>query len=53
MTKKENSFDLQTALTELQVADWIKEAFAKTVNVDKIKSKTELEKEFKKYMELK
>ena len=55
MTKKKEDakFDLQEALTDLQVAEFVKRAFVRTVNVDNIKSKSDLDKEFKKYMELK
>lgn len=51
--KTNKTFDVETALNELPVADWIKTTFKETVDVSKIKSQNELEKEFKKYMELK
>lgn len=54
MTKKEkDTFDLETELNECPKPDFIKRAFIKTVDVSKIKNKSDLNKEFKKYMELK
>lgn len=58
MTKKKEDetnakFDLQEALNDLSYPDFVKRAFVKTVDVGKIKSKSDLDKEFKKYMELK
>lgn len=57
MTKKKNDkdteFDLQSALTDLPYPDFVKRAFNKTVDLSKVKSKSDLDKEFKKYMELK
>ena len=51
--KTDNVFDLETKIADYPVADFIKKAFVKTVDVSKIKNESELEKEFKKYMELK
>lgn len=51
--KTNKTFDVETGLKELQKADWIIDAFRDKIDVTKIKSQNELEKEFKKYMELK
>lgn len=51
MSKK--AFDLENELKEYPKPEFLKRAFLKTVDVDKIKSKSDLDKEFKKYEELK
>ena len=53
--KKEKSepFDLEQALNKCPKPEFYKEAFIKTVDVTKIKNKSDLIKEFKKYMEMK
>lgn len=55
MTKKkeDNTFDIETALKQIEQPDWLVQAFAETIQLNKIKNKNELEKEFKKYMEMK
>lgn len=56
MSKKNNdkeTFNLTESLNDLPEADFLKRAFVKTVDVSKIKSKNDLEKEFKKYKEMK
>ena len=53
MSKKENTFDFEAELKALQYPDWLKNAFKDKIDTSKIKNKTDLEKEFKKYMELK
>ena len=50
---KESDFDLQTALAECPKPEWVKRAFLKTVDVSKIKSESDLKKEFKTYGEMK
>lgn len=55
MAKKEkgNDFDLQTALDECPKPEWYKRAFLKTVDASKIKSLSDLKKQFKTYGEMK
>ncbi len=51
MAKKEE-FDLQSELEAYPCPDWYKKAFTKTMDVSKIKSKSDLDKAFKKYGEM-
>ena len=56
MAKKEkesDSFDLETAIQECPKPEWYKKAFLKTVDVSKIKSLSDLKKQFKTYGEMK
>ena len=50
--KTDNEFNLKDKIDDYPVADFIKQAFIKTVDTNKIKSESDFEKEFKKYMEL-
>ena len=50
---KQNDFDLQTALAECPKPEWVKRAFLKTVDTSKIKSLSDLKKQFKTYGEMK
>jgi len=47
-----SKFDLDDELKKLEQPDWLITAFTKTVDLSKVKSKSELNKEFKKYMEI-
>lgn len=50
---KKEVFDLKTELEKLPYPDWVRKAFIKQVNTNKIKNSKDLDKEFKKFMELK
>lgn len=50
--KNENAFDLQAELKDYPKPTFLKNAFMKIVDVDKIKSKSDLDKAFKKFEEL-
>ena len=49
-TKKTEAFNLEEALEDIQKPEFLKRAFVKTVDTSKIKSQSDLEKEFKKYL---
>ena len=49
-TKKTEAFNLEEALKDIQKPEFLKRAFVKTVDTSKIKSQSDLEKEFKKFM---
>ena len=51
MAKKE--FDLNTELDAYPCPDWYKLAFTRTVDIKKIKSKSDLDKALKDYGEMK
>jgi len=51
MTKKE--FDLNKELEAYPCPDWFKRAFLKVFDTSKIKSKSDLDKAFKKFGEMK
>ena len=51
--KKAESFDLEQALEDCPKPEWVKKAFLKTVDVSKIKSESDLKKQFKTYGEMK
>ena len=53
--KKEakDDFNIIEALEEYPLPDWYKRAFAKTMDLEKIKSKADLDKAFKTYGEMK
>lgn len=51
--KKDDDFNLEEVITECPKPDFVKRAFVRTVDTSKIKSKSDLVKEFKKYEELK
>lgn len=54
MSKKNNDkFDLESELNVYPYPDFVKNAFVRVVNIDNISSKSDLDKEFKKFMELK
>lgn len=53
MSKKEKTaFDLNVELETYPKPEFMKRAFIKTVDISKIKNKSDLDKEFKKYEEL-
>ena len=51
--KKAESFDLEQAIKDCPKPEWVKKAFLKTVDVSKIKSESDLKKQFKTYGEMK
>ena len=57
MTKKKEeentAFDLNAGLKELNKPDWVIKAFTKVIDLSNVKTQTGLEKEFKKFMEMK
>ena len=46
-------FNLDEELKNLNQPDWVVKAFVNRMDLTKVKSKADLDKEFKKYMELK
>ena len=51
--KVDSKFDLETAIKECPKPEWYKKAFLKTVDTTKIKSESDLKKQFKTYGEMK
>ena len=51
--EKPAKFDLEAGLKELEEPDWVVKAFSNQIDLTKVKNQSDLEKEFKKYMELK